>query len=69
MINRFLFNFFNYYLPMLIVAFKPEETGKSRNYFDLYLLMVTQMAVKQIAKSSLIYAKPLLLVRRRLAKL
>ena len=39
----FLFNFFNFYLPLLFVAFDTRNPG---NYDDLFQLLFSQMVYK-----------------------
>lgn len=64
LINRlFLFNFFNFYFPMLWVGF---DYRNKRNYFDLFMLMTTQMAFKQIGMNLMEYFMPILLIRPKL---
>ena len=58
MITRlFQFNFFNFYLPYIIVAFDPND---HQSFVDLFYLMLTQMGVKQILSNVLEYLEPIL---------
>jgi len=61
LINRiFIFNFLNFYGPMLLVAFY------IRNYDNLFMMMLTQMAGKQIILNLLEYFTPIFKVRGKL---
>jgi len=51
---------------MIWVAFDPRN---KKNYHDLFNLMLTQMAVKQISANLIEYLQPLLLSRKKLIAL
>lgn len=64
LINRlFKFNIFNYYLPLIIVAFDPSN---QRSFVDLFLLMVVQMSVQQISLNLYEYFRPLVMTKEKL---
>ena len=48
----FRFNFFNFYFPMLWVAF---DGRNNRRYSDLFNMMAVQMGVKQIVSNVIEY--------------
>lgn len=55
----FQFNFFNFYMPMLIVAFY------SQNYDNLFMMLFTKMSAKQIGMNIVEYILPILKVRSK----
>jgi hypothetical protein len=59
----FLFNALNFYVPLILVAF---DTRNARNYDDLFSLLLTQMAYKQIAMNLIEYLTPILRVKKKL---
>ena len=59
----FLFNIFNFYLPMLTVAF---DDSNSRNFIALFYMLLTQLAGNQIAVNILEYIRQLILARQQL---
>jgi hypothetical protein len=62
----FLFNSLNYYFPLIYIAFDPRN---NQNYDELFQLLLTQLAVKQITMSMIDYLKPLLTVHYKVKKL
>lgn len=63
-INRlFTVNFINFYLPLFLVAFY------TRRYEDLFIMMCSQMACKQIALNVLEWLKPVLTIKPKLQRL
>ena len=62
----FQFNFFNFYFPMLWVAF---DERNNRRYSDLFNLMLVQMAVKQISFNVIEYFQPVLTSKKKLENL
>jgi hypothetical protein len=59
----FIFNSINYYMPMLLVAFMVKS------YDNLFMMMATQMAGKQILMNLLEYLIPILKVKKNLTAL
>ena len=61
LINRlFQFNFFNFYMPMLLVAFY------TRKYDDLFMMMLSQMAFKQISMNLIEWFLPIITTRKKM---
>lgn len=64
LINRlFIFNGLNFYLPLLFVAF---DERNPRNYDDLFQLLLSQLAYKQIGMNVLEYAVPIIYTKKKL---
>lgn len=59
----FQFNFFNFYGPMLLVAFYRN------NYQNLFIMMFTQMACKQTTYNIIEWLMPIIKTRTKLNKL
>lgn len=53
----FIFSSMNFYVPMLFIAFDYRNT---RNYDDLFSLMLTQMAFKQVGLNVVEIVLPIL---------
>lgn len=61
LINRlFQFNFFNFYMPLLLVAFY------TTNYNNLFIMMLSQMAFKQTSQNMVEYIIPILKTKKKL---
>jgi hypothetical protein len=56
-------NFINFYLPYFLVAFYIQR------YEDLFIMLFSQMACKQVAANVVEYLKPLWTVKPKLAVL
>mmetsp|Transcript_28020 Transcript_28020/g.42370 ORF Transcript_28020/g.42370 Transcript_28020/m.42370 type:complete len:293 (-) Transcript_28020:820-1698(-) len=56
----FLFNSFNYYFPLLFIA---VDTRNKRSYDNIFYLMLSQMAFKQILINFIEYWMPIIKVR------
>ena len=59
----FRFNLFNFYFPMILVGF---DQRNSQRLFDVFNIMLAQMAFKQISVNLLEYFKPLVLWKKSL---
>lgn len=62
----FLFNGLNYYFPMMYIAFDPRN---NENYDELFQLLLTQLAVKQISMNLIEYLKPIITVHYKIKDL
>jgi len=62
-IKLFTVNFINFYFPLLLVAFY------TRQYEDLFTMIFSQMACKQIGLNILEYVKPLLTIKPKINKI
>lgn len=61
LINRlFVFNFLNFYVPMLLVAFY------RRSYVQTFIMMLTQMMFKQVSYNLIELLLPILRTRSKL---
>lgn len=56
----FLFNWLNFYVPMLLVAFYRQ------NYTNLFIMMLIQMGLKQFTRVVLGWIKPWLMAGKKL---
>lgn len=61
----FAFNFFNFYLPIFLVAVLAQFFV----YMDIYYLVLTQLCIKQVADNLIEYIYPMYETRTRLANL
>jgi len=61
-----MFNSLNFYFPLMYIAFDPRN---NQNYDELFQLLLTQLAVKQLSRSLIDYLKPLLTVHNKVMKL
>ena len=59
----FRFNIFNYYFPMMLVGFDQRNPNRLRDVFNL---MLTQMAFKQISSNVVEYYQPILFAKKKL---
>ena len=59
-IKLFTVNFINFFGPLLLVAFY------TRMYEDLFTMLLTQMACKQIGLNIIEYLKPILTIKPKL---
>ena len=62
-IKLFTVNFINFYFPLLLVAFY------TRQYEDLFTMIFSQMACKQIGLNIVEYLKPLLTIKPKINKI
>lgn len=62
-IKLFTVNFINFYFPLLLVAFY------TRMYEDLFTMLFTQMACKQVGLNIVEYLKPLLTIKPKISKI
>ena len=62
-IKLFTVNFINFYFPLLLVAFY------TRMYEDLFTMIFSQMACKQIGLNIIEYLKPLITIKPKINKI
>lgn len=62
----FIVNFLNFYLPAITIAL---DTSNTNSYMDIFQLLLTQLAVKQLSLNLLEYILPILKTKWQLMKL